>query len=263
MSSMGKMKFFLRLQVDQMPEGTFIHQTKYIYDVLEKFGMSDTAPMSTPLATNHGINPDLTGEKVDETIYRSMIGSLMYLTASRPDIMYPTCLAARYLSSLRASHMSIVKRILRYLKGTPSLGLWYPKNGDFKLEGYSDLDFGCCKINAKSTTAGCQFFGPHLVTWQCKKQTSVSLSTCEAEYVSASSCCSQILWIQQQMRDYGLQFLTSPIFVDNEVAINITKNLLLSLGEEIHGVDEKTIAEDVEKQTVLARATDWHPTHNI
>ncbi|XP_035834245.1 secreted RxLR effector protein 161-like [Helianthus annuus] len=191
-----------------MPEGTFIHQTKYVHDVLEKFEMSGTAPMSTPFAMNHGINPDLTGEKVDETLYRSMIGSLMYLTASRPDIMYPTCLAARCQSSPRASHMTIVKRILRYLKGTPRLGLWYPKDGDFTLEGYSDSDFGCCKVNAKSKTAGCQFFGPRLVTWQCKKQTSIALSTCEAEYVSASSCCSQILWIQQQMRNYDLTTVT-------------------------------------------------------
>ncbi|KAF5768457.1 putative RNA-directed DNA polymerase [Helianthus annuus] len=224
MSSMGEMKFFLGLQVDQLPEGIFIHQTKYVHDILEKFGMSDSSSAATPLATNHGIHPDLTGDRADERLYRSMIGSLMYLTASRPDIMYPTCLAARFQSNPRASHLIIVKRILRYLKGTPSLGLWYPRKGDFTLEGYSDSDFGCCKQNAKSTTAGCQFFGPRLVTWQCKKQTSVALSTCEAEYVSASSCCSQILWIQQQMRDYGLQFLNTPIFVDNEAAINITKN---------------------------------------
>ncbi|KAJ0494656.1 putative RNA-directed DNA polymerase [Helianthus annuus] len=224
MSSMGEMKFFLGLQVDQLPEGIFIHQTKHVHDILEKFGMSGSIPASTPLATNHGINPDLTGDRVDETMYRSMIGSLMYLTASRPDIMYPTCLAARFQSSPRASHMVIVKRILRYLKGTPSLGLCYPKTGDFTLEGYSDSDYGSFKVNAKSTTVGCQFFGPRLVTWECKKQTSVALSTCEAEYVSASSCCSQILWIQQQMRDYGLQFLNTPIFIDNEAAINITKN---------------------------------------
>ncbi|KAJ0901311.1 putative RNA-directed DNA polymerase [Helianthus annuus] len=224
MSSMGEMKFFLGLQVEQLPEGIFIHQTKYVHDILEKFGMSSSTPAATPLATNHGIHPDLTGDRVDETLYRSMIGSLMYLTASRPDIMYPTCLAARFQSNPRESHMIIVKRILRYLKGTPTLGLWYPRKGDFTLEGFSDSDFGCCKVNAKSTTAGCQFFGPRLVTWQCKKQTSVALSTCEAEYVSASSCCSQILWIQQQMRDYGLQFLDTPLFVDNEAVINITKN---------------------------------------
>ncbi|XP_035842185.1 uncharacterized protein LOC118488881 [Helianthus annuus] len=230
MSSMGEMKFFLGLQVEQLPDGIFVHQKKYVNDVLDKFNMSESSPISTPLALNHGIDnvsDSVTtghGEKVDETLYRSIIGSLMYLTASRPDIMYPTCLCARYQSGPRKSHMMIVKRILRYLKGYPSIGLWYPRSGDFSLTGYSNSDFGCCKLNAKSTTPGCQFFGTRLITWQCKKQTTVALSICEAEYVSASSCCSQILWIQQQMRDYGLQFLDTPIFVDNEAAINITKN---------------------------------------
>ncbi|KAM0041647.1 putative RNA-directed DNA polymerase [Helianthus debilis subsp. tardiflorus] len=121
----------------------------------------------------------------------------MYLTASCPDIMYPTCLCARYQSNPKQLHLNIVKLILRYLKGCPSIGLWYPRSGDFTLSGFADSDFGSCKQNAKSTTAGCQFFGTRLVTWQCKKQTAVALSTCEAEYVSCSSCCSQILWIQQ------------------------------------------------------------------
>ena len=113
---------------------------------------------------------------------------------------------------------------MRYLKAYPSIGLWYPRDDNFNLAGYSDSDFGCCKLNTKSTTVGCQFFGSRLVTWQCKKQTAVALSTCEAEYVSASSCCSQILWIQQQMRDFGLQFLDTPIYVDNQAAIDITDN---------------------------------------
>ncbi|XP_021984649.1 uncharacterized mitochondrial protein AtMg00810-like [Helianthus annuus] len=221
---MGEMKCFLGLQVDQFPDGIFTRQTKYVNDILENFGMSGAKPISTPLVISHGICPDETGEKVDETHYRSMIGSLMYLRASRPDIMYPTCLCARYQSSPRVSHIQVVKRIFRYLKGCPSTGLWYPQNNNFDLTGYSDSDFGHYKINAKSTTAGCQFFGTRLVTWQCKKQTTVALSTCEVEYVSASSCCSQIMWIQQQMRDFRLQFLDTPIYVDNKAAIDITKN---------------------------------------
>ena len=153
-----------------------------------------------------------------------MIGSLMYLTALRPDIMYPTCLCARYQSKPKMTHLLVVKRILRYLKGVPTKGLWYPRDDDFDFASFSDSDYGGCKVDAKSTTGGCQFFGSRLVTWQCKKQTSVSLSTCEAEYVAASVNCSQVLWIQQQMRDYGLQFLNTPIFVDNEAAIAITKD---------------------------------------
>ncbi|KAC9209899.1 hypothetical protein E3N88_46193 [Mikania micrantha] len=153
----------------------------------------DTKPAGTPLAINHGITPDEKGELIDATLYRGMIGSLMYLTASRPDIMFATCLCARYQSKLRVSHLIAVKRILRYLKGTLELGLWYPNDDNFELTAYSDSDYGGCKRDFKSTSAGCQFFGNRLVTWQCKKQTSVSTSTCEAEYIAAASCCSQII----------------------------------------------------------------------
>ncbi|XP_076951388.1 uncharacterized protein LOC143624712 [Bidens hawaiensis] len=132
-----------------------IVQTKYVKDILKKFNMADSSPISTPNLLNHGIGSDPTGEKVDETLYRSMIVSLMYLTASRPDIMYPTCLCARYQSSPRVSHLTLVKRTLRYLKGCPWASLWYPRDDVFELRVFSDSDYGSCKLNAKSTTADC------------------------------------------------------------------------------------------------------------
>ncbi|KAJ0836902.1 putative RNA-directed DNA polymerase [Helianthus annuus] len=224
MSAMGEINFFLGLQVQQTESGIFIHQTKYVGDILSRFQMSDATPIGTPLPTNHGITPDLKGEPVSPSYYRAMIGSLMYLTASRPDIMYPTCLLARYQVNPKASHLVAVKRIFRYLKAYPDTGLWYPRDNNFDLVAFSDSDFGGCKIDGKSTTAGCQFLGNRLVTWQCKKQTCVATSTCEAEYIAASSCCSQVLWIQQQLRDYGFEFLTTPIYVDNSAALDITKN---------------------------------------
>ncbi|KAD3336888.1 hypothetical protein E3N88_32407 [Mikania micrantha] len=189
--------------VDQSEAGIFIHQTKYVGDILSRFSMSDAKPAGTRLAINHGITPDEKGELIDVTLYRGMIGSLMYLTTSRPDIMFATCLCARYQSKPRVSHLIAVKRIMRYLKGTPDLGLWYPNDDNFDLIAYSDSDYGGCKRDYKSTSAGCQFFRTRLVTWQFKKQTSVSTSTCEAEYIAAASCCSQIIWNQQQLRDYG------------------------------------------------------------
>ncbi|KAC9222872.1 hypothetical protein E3N88_46171 [Mikania micrantha] len=224
MSAMSDIKFFLGLQIDQSDDGIFIHQTKYIQDVLKRFSMLDCKPISTPIQPNHGIEPDIKGEIIDATLYRGMIGSLMYLTASRPDIVFATSICARYQSKPKVSHLIAVKRILRYLKGTPDIGLWYPKDDNYSFHAYSDSDYGGCKTNSKSTTGGAQFLGERLVSWQCKKQTSVATSTCEAEYVAAASCCSQVLWIQQQMRDYGLNFLTTPIHVDNEAAIAITKN---------------------------------------
>jgi len=224
MSLMGELNFFLGLQVEQLDSGIFLHQTKYVKDILSRFSMTDTRPVSTPLAANHGISPDEEGESVDPTLYRSIIGSLMYLTASRPDIMFATCLCARYQSKPSMSHLNAALRILSYLKGCQDKGLWYPRDDNYDLVAFSDSDYAGCKKDFKSTTGGCQFLGNRLVTWQCKKQTAVANSTCEAEYVAASSCCAQLLWIQQQLRDYGLEFTNSPIFIDNTAAIAITKN---------------------------------------
>jgi hypothetical protein len=225
MSAMGEMNFFLGLQVEQQKDGFFIHQSKYVQDILKRFGMANTTPMDTPIPVNHQLGTvQVNDPEVDPTLYRAMIGSLMYLTASRPDIMFAVCVCARYQSCPKESHMKAVKRILRYLKGQPVLGLWYPSGGDFDFLAYTDSDFGGCNYDRKSTTGGCQLLGGRIVSWQCKKQTSVAISTCEAEYMAAGSCCSQVLWIQQQLCDYGQNFLSTPIKIDNESTICITKN---------------------------------------
>ncbi|GKC60825.1 hypothetical protein Tco_1088423, partial [Tanacetum coccineum] len=114
--------------------------------------------------------------------------------------------------------------IFKYLKGQPKLGLWYPKDSPFDLEAYTDSDYACASLDRKSTTRGCQFLGSRLFSWQCKKQTIVANSTTEAEYVAAASCCGQVLWIQNQMLDYGCNFTNTKIFIDNESTICIVKN---------------------------------------
>ncbi|KAI3692233.1 hypothetical protein L6452_32044 [Arctium lappa] len=224
MSSMGELTFFLGLQVQQKSDGIFICQSKYVHDSLTKFGFSDSKPASTPMETHKQITADLEGEDMDVHHYRSMIGSLMYLTASRPDIMFPVCVCARFQVRPKQSHYQAVKRIFRYLKGQPRLGLWYPHDSSFDLLAYLDSDLGGANLDIKSTSGGCQFLGARLVSWQCKKQTTVSTSTTEAEYIAAASCCSQVLWIQNQMLDYGVTFLHTPIFIDNSSAIRIVNN---------------------------------------
>ncbi|KAI3745160.1 hypothetical protein L1987_58266 [Smallanthus sonchifolius] len=153
-----------------------------------------------------------------------MIGSLLYLTASRPDIMFAVCLCARFQANPKLSHLIAVKRILRYLKHKPKLGLWYPKTNLFDLVAYSDSDYGGCNLDRKSTSGGCQFLGNRLISWQCKKQTTVSQSTAEAEYIAAALCCSQVRWIHHQMLDYGITFHETPILCDNTAVPHITKN---------------------------------------
>ncbi|GJY11554.1 putative ribonuclease H-like domain-containing protein [Tanacetum coccineum] len=177
MSSMGELIFFLGLQVKQKKDGIFISQDKYVTKILKKFGFTNVKTASTPMKTQTLLLKDKDGEEVDVHLYRSMIGSLMYLTSSRPDIMY--------------------------LKGQPKLGLWYPKDSPFDLVAYTDSDYAGASLDRKSTTGGCQFLRSRLISWQCKKQTVVANSTTEAEYVAASSCCGQVLWIQNQLLDYG------------------------------------------------------------
>ncbi|XP_071726750.1 uncharacterized mitochondrial protein AtMg00810-like [Rutidosis leptorrhynchoides] len=171
MSSLGAINFFLGLQVDQMKKDIFLHQSKYVADILSRLRMEDERIAKNPLLVNHVITPDNTGEKVNPTLNRAIIGSLMYLTASRPDIMFATFLCARYQVQPNVNHMLAAKKIMR-------------------------------KENSKF---GLMFLGSRLVSWQCKKQTAVAQSTCEAKYIAAASCSSQVVWIQQQLRDYGTQ----------------------------------------------------------
>nr|GFA85065.1 hypothetical protein [Tanacetum cinerariifolium] len=143
-----------------------------------------------------GMGKDGTGKDVELNLYRSMIGSLMYLTASRPDVMFAICACARHQVTPKECHLHAVKKIFRYLKGHLKLGLWYPKASPFDLVAYSDSDYGGSSQDPKSTTRGSQFLGRRLISWQCKKQTIVATSTTEAEYVAAASCYGQVLWIQ-------------------------------------------------------------------
>ena len=170
------------------------------------------------------LDMDEKGKSVDQTKYRGMIGSLLYLTASRPDIMYSVCLCARFQACPKESHLNAVKRIFRYLKVTIDIGLWYTKCDNFELICYSDVDFGGCKIDRKSASGTCHFLGHSLVSWHSKKPNSVALSTAEAEYIAAGLGCAQVLWMKQTLSDFGLTYSHVPIKCDNTSTISISKN---------------------------------------
>jgi hypothetical protein len=221
MSMMGVLTLFLRFQIKQAKEGTFISQMKYTRDILKKFGMDKVKPIKIPMDTNGHLDLDLDGTSVDQKVYCSMIEFLLYLCASRPDIMLSVCMCARFQATPKDCHLMAVKRIMRYLVLTSNLGLWYPKGSHFELLGYSNVDYARCKVDRKSTFRTCQFLGRSLICWSSKKQNSVALSTAEVEYVAAGSCCAQLLWMRQTLKDYGYTMNHIPLLYDNESAIKI------------------------------------------
>ncbi|KAI4365292.1 hypothetical protein MLD38_021288 [Melastoma candidum] len=180
MSMMGELTFFLGLQIRQTSEGTFIYQEKYTKQLLEKYELSNSKYLSTPMSTNDIVEKDKTGKDVDSSLYKSMIGSSLYHTASRHDILFSVCLCARYQSAPKETHLTHVKRIFQYLSGTTNIGLWYSKRSSFDLIGYSDADFAGRKIDRKSTFGTYQLLGDMLISWHSKKQASVALSAVEA-----------------------------------------------------------------------------------
>ncbi|KAJ9536327.1 hypothetical protein OSB04_un000490 [Centaurea solstitialis] len=250
MSMMGEINFFLGLQVKQFTDGIFINQSKYIFDLLKKYDMSSCNSIGTPMATGNKIGPDHEGKDVDLRTYRGMVGSLTYLTASRPDIMFATCVCARYQAKPKESHLAAVKRIFRYLKGTPYYGLWYPKGLGFELQAYSDADYGGCNMDRKSTSGHIQLLGNKLVSWASKKQQCVSTSTAESEYVAAASCCSQVLWMQTQLRDYGFVYKKIPIYCDSKSAIAISANPVQHSKTKHIDIRYHFLKDNVEKENI-------------
>ncbi|RVW80165.1 Retrovirus-related Pol polyprotein from transposon RE1 [Vitis vinifera] len=155
--------------------------------------MEEAKTMKTPMSSSIKLDKDEKGKFINSTMYKGMIGSLLYLTASRPDIMYSVCLCARFQSCPKESHLSSVKRILKYLKGTMDIGLWYPKGDNFELIGFSNADFTGCKVERKNTSDTCHFLGHSLVSWHSKKQNLVALSMAEAEYIAVETSLGKIL----------------------------------------------------------------------
>ncbi|GJV03265.1 retrovirus-related pol polyprotein from transposon TNT 1-94 [Tanacetum coccineum] len=224
MSMMAELNFFFRLQIKQMEDGISFNQSKYINEMLKKFGLEDSKPMKTPMSSDTKLTKDEECESVDSTKYRGMIGSLLYLTASRPDIMFSVCLCARFQEAPKTSHLEAVKRIFRYIKGTTHLGLWYPKGTGIETVVYADSDHAGDYVDRKSTSGICTFVGCCLTSWFSKKQTALAISTTEAEYVSAGKACQQALWMKQALIDYDVRLDDVPIMCDNKGAIDLSKN---------------------------------------
>jgi hypothetical protein len=193
---------------------------------MKKFNMAELKPVSTPMSFAASLGPDEDGKAADQREYKSMIGSLLYLTATRPDIQFAVGPCARFQASPRSSYRTVVQRIFRYLNHTSEFGIWYSASSLLDLVGFSDADFASCEIDQKNTSGTCHFLESSIVCRSSQKQFSVTQSTTEAEYVAAASSWSHILWIVHTIRDFGVRFERVPLMCDNTSAISVVKNLV-------------------------------------
>ena len=213
MSMIGELNHFLGLQIRQQESGIFISQSKYAKNLVKKFGLESVSSVRTPISPNVKLTVDLLGKGFDSSLYRSMIGSLVYLTASRPNISYSVGVCARYQANPKKSHMITLKRIIKYVKSTSDFGVWYSEDTNDVLPRYFDVDWVGNADDRKSTSGGCFYVS-----------NSISLSTAEAKYIATGNCCSQLLWMQNLLLDYGIRQEHLTIYCENTSAINISKN---------------------------------------
>ncbi|GJR72449.1 hypothetical protein Tco_0084814 [Tanacetum coccineum] len=186
--------------------------------------MESSDPVDTPMVKKSKLDEDPQGKTVDLTHYRRMVDTLMYLTASRPDLTFVVCMCARYQARPTEKHLHAVKRIFKYLRGTVNRRLWYPKDSSIALTAYANADYAGCQNTRRSTSGSMQLVGDRLVSWSSKRQKSAAISSTKAECIALSGCCAQVLWMRSQLTDYGLGFNKITIYCDNKSAIALCCN---------------------------------------
>uniref|UniRef100_A0A803L0D4 Reverse transcriptase Ty1/copia-type domain-containing protein n=1 Tax=Chenopodium quinoa TaxID=63459 RepID=A0A803L0D4_CHEQI len=251
MTDLGEMKYFLGMQVKQSPGRIFLSQEKYAENMLKKFNMRDCKPMATPMATNEKLSKNDGKEKVDASFYRSLVGYLIYLTNTRPDIVHAVSIISSFMSEPSKAHLAAAKRILRYIKGTKSRGIMYKSEIDYKLIGYTDSDWAG-SIDDRRSTSGYVFqLGSKSVSWSSRKQATVALSSAEAEYISATSAACEAVWLRRILKDLQ-QDTEGPttIYCDNMSAIAMTKNPVFHSRTKHIEIRHHFIRELVEKQEI-------------
>ncbi|GKD00454.1 hypothetical protein Tco_1170728 [Tanacetum coccineum] len=220
MSMMGQISIFLGLQISQSPRGIFINQSKYAFEMLKKYGFDQCDVVDIPMVGQSKLDKDPNRTPFDPTRYRGMVGSLMYLTASRPDLVFAIRMCAWYQAKPTEKHLTAVKRVFRYLKGTINMGRWYPKDTRFNLTAFADVDHAGCQDSRKT------------------------------EYISMSSCCAQIIWMRSQLTDYGFDFNKIPLYSNSQSAIALSCNIVQHSRMKHIAVRYHFIKEQVENEIV-------------
>lgn len=224
MTDMGNMKFFLGVEVNQSSDGIHICQKKYTKEVLERFNMWSCNGVKNPIVPGTIISKN-GGRGVDATLYKQLVGCLMYLTVTRPDIMFVVCLLARFMAEPKEEHMVVAKRVLRYLKRTLEFGIFYGRSSQTELVGYTDSDYARDVDDRKSTSGYVFLLNGAAVCWSSRKQAIVTLSSTEAEYVAATSSASHCVWLKGMLQELNvLGDVCVDIMCDNSSAIKLSKN---------------------------------------
>eukprot|EP00253_Pinus_taeda_P035988 PITA_35988 len=259
MSLLGELTYFLGLQIQQKKGGILLSQTKYLKQILKKYGMEDAKLVCTPMVTRCSLSANDESVAVHQPTYRSMIGSLLYLTSTRPDIMHAVGIVGRFQANPKETHLQAVKRIFKYLQGTQNYGLWYPRDTNLTLHAYTYADWAGSVDDRKSTSGGAFFMGPRLVSWFSKKRSLIALSTAEVEYVAAASYCTQLLWMMQTLQDFQIT-CTPPISIlcDNTSTISISKNPVMHskikhIPIKYHFLREQVLEQNVKLEYVPSK----------
>lgn len=226
MSDLGLLNYYLGIEVSQNEDCITLKQSTYANKVLEKAGMQDCNPCKFPMEPRLELTKDENGEPVDSTTYKSIVGGLRYLTHTRPDISYAVGLVSRFMERPTKQHLQAVKHILRYIRGTTDYGLVYTRgNEEMILTGYTDSDMAKDVIDRRSTTGITFYLNDNLITWAFQKQKSVALSSCEVEFMAATSATCQGIWIRRLLKELtGKKVAPAVLRVDNKSAIELMKN---------------------------------------
>ena len=225
MTDLGRMKYFLGVEIHQTEAGIFLCQGKYASEILARFGMGSCNAVNNPMVPGTKLSSQEKGEEIDRTEYKQLIGSLIYITTTRPDIMYAVSFLSRFMATPKEGHLLAAKRILRYLKGTMNFGIFYKRSSDNTLKGYTDSDFAGDLDGGKSTSGYVFMMGDGAVAWSSKKQPIVTLSTTEAEYVAATACACQSIWMREVLNSIEEDLCKCvTVFCDNSSSIKLSKN---------------------------------------
>jgi hypothetical protein len=247
---LGHLRYFLGVEVSRGPKGMFLTQRKYVLDLLKETGMNGSKPAATPIEQNHRLSSDA-GNLVNRECYQRLVGKLIYLSHTRPDIAFAVSVVSQFMHNPRTAHLDAVNRILRYLKGCPGKGLLYTKQGNLQIECYTDADWAGSLDDRRSTSGYCAFVGGNLVSWRSKKQNVVARLTAEAEFRSMAHGLCELLWLHILLTELGLgQSKPLMLYCDNKAAIDIANNPVQHDRTKHVEVDRHFIKEKLDRGVV-------------